>query len=141
LRGRTQRRQIVALLFDNARDYADSTVKRVIESFLTADLSLRDGNLLQVVLAGRPQIKAQLARIARLPTQLEAALICELHALTAGDVIDYVQHGLRASGLPDNSFEARAVERIARLSNGVPRTSNAIAVGGWKLPLPAKARR
>ena len=126
LRARMQRRQIVALIFDNAQHLADSTLRQLAENFLAAGPADRDGYLLQMVLAGRPQLKEQLPQAARLPVQLNLPIMCELHPLVDIEIASYIEQKLRASALPMELFEPRAVEQIARYSHGNPRWINAI---------------
>ncbi|MGE5215437.1 MAG: AAA family ATPase [Chloroflexota bacterium] len=126
LRACLERGQIVALIFDNAHHLTDSTLRQLAQNFL--DDGPTDGSLplLQIVLAGRPQLKDKLLQAARLSGQEKLPILCELHPLENFEIASYVEEGLRASALPMDLFEPRAIKRIIEYGRGNPSSINAV---------------
>ena len=126
LRARMQSGQIVALIFDNAHHLTDSTLRQLTQNFLDAGPTDRGVPLLQIVLAGRPQLKDKLRQAARSPAQLKLPILCELHPLENFEIASYIEQGLQASALPTDLFEPRAVKQIIQCNRGIPRSINAV---------------
>ncbi len=125
LRARRRQKQIIVLILDNAHHLAESTLSRLAQSFTETGPQDYDGPLLQVVFAGRPQLKTVLLQAAQSPPS-QRPVICELGPLRGFEVASYIEQGLRAAGLPSKLFELSAVEQIARSSNGNPARVNAL---------------
>ncbi|HWH80449.1 MAG TPA: BON domain-containing protein, partial [Candidatus Binatus sp.] len=126
LHGRMQKRQIVTLIFDNAQHAQESTLRELIENFLAAGPSVRDDHLLQIILAGRPQLKDKLTLAARRANQPLVPVICQLHPLEGLEPAAYLAQGLRATGLSPALFAPGAAVRIARCSRGNPGLINVL---------------
>ena len=125
LRARLQNGQIIALIFDNAQHLADSTLRQLTQNFLDIGPTGQGVPLLQIVLAGRPQLKDKLFHAARLPAQKQP-ILCELHPLGDVEIASYIEQALRSSDLPVQVFEPAALERIALYSRGNLRRINAL---------------
>jgi general secretion pathway protein A len=95
---------------------------RLLTNFETADRKL-----LQIVLAGQPELAAILNRfeLRQLKQRIEVRL--EIKPLSAAEVGMYIHHRwLRAGGSTPLPFSAEAVSRIAQASTGIPRLVNVI---------------
>ena len=79
LRTRAQRQQTVALICDNAQHLSDLTLSRFVQTFLVTDSATLDGHLLQIVLAGRPQLQDKLLKAAHVLRAVKLPIMCELH--------------------------------------------------------------
>ncbi len=107
-------------------DEAQNLSAEVLEQLrLLTNLETRERKLLQIVLIGQPELRAMLARPEL--EQLAQRVIARYHleALTALETALYVRHRLEAAGLTRPlPFERRALQRIHRLTGGVPRRIN-----------------
>ena len=107
-------------------DEAQNLSAEVLEQLrLLTNLETRERKLLQIVLIGQPELRAMLARPEL--EQLAQRVIARYHleALTAPETAQYVKHRLEAAGLTRPlPFDRRALERIHRLTGGVPRRIN-----------------
>ena len=126
LRARAQGQQSVALIFDNAHHLAASTLSRLVQTFIVAGPAHRDGHILQLVMAGRPQLRNNLRNAAHLPGAMELPIICELHPLEGFEIAGYIQAGLGASALPSELLDPTAIEAIGQFSHGNPYRINTI---------------
>jgi type II secretory pathway predicted ATPase ExeA len=126
LRARLGKCQIVALMFDNAHHLSEQTLQHIIQNFLGGSAEDPDGTLLQLVLAGRPELKVKLAQTALFQLRRRTPISCELEPLNSQEIGSYIEQGLRSNDRPAELFDARAVKRIALYSKGNPRSVNAI---------------
>ena len=126
LRARMERCQIVALVLDNAHHLPDRTLRNIMQNFLGGSAEDPDGALLQLVLAGGPELKTKLSRAALVPLRRRKPVVCELQPLASGEIGSYVEQGLTSNDRPADLFDARAVKRIALYSKGNPRAVNSL---------------
>lgn len=82
---------------------------------------------LQVVLVGQPPLEALLRRRELKGLHQRVTVRCRLEPLPADEIDGYVIHRLAVAGSgPRLEFDGPALERIYRLSQGVPRVVNLI---------------
>jgi hypothetical protein len=98
----------------------------VIKNFLGGSAADPDGTLLQLVLAGRPELKAKLSEAALFPLRRRTPVVCELEPLNSQEIGSYIGHGLRSNDHAGELFDARAIKRIALYTKGNPRSINAL---------------
>ncbi len=107
-------------------DEAQSLSVEVLEQLrLLTNLETRERKLLQIILIGQPELRGMLARPEL--EQLAQRVIARYHldALTPTETALYIQHRMEVAGLARPSpFQARAIDRIHKLSRGVPRRIN-----------------
>jgi general secretion pathway protein A len=92
---------------------------------LLTNLETSERKLLQIVLIGQPKLRSKLQRPEL--EQLAQRVIARYHleALTEAETAQYIQHRLEVAGLKSGQpFERRAVQRIHRITHGVPRRIN-----------------
>lgn len=113
---------------------------------ILSELERRE-KLLQVVLVGQPELRANLRLPQMRQVDQRVSVRCELGALDADGVSGYVHHRLKIAGAGESRLEipAAALEAIHRGSSGVPRLINRIcdralqrAFGARSLRLEAK---
>jgi general secretion pathway protein A len=95
---------------------------RLLTNFETADRKL-----LQIILAGQPELAAVLSRheLRQLKQRIEIRL--QIQPLSASEVGIYIQHRwVRAGGSTPVPFTAEALSTIALASAGIPRLVNVI---------------
>jgi type II secretory pathway predicted ATPase ExeA len=126
LRVRLEKCQIVALILDNAHHLSEQTLRHVIKNFLGGSAADPDGSLLQLVLAGRPELKAKLSEAALFPLRRRTPVVCELEPLSSQEIGSYIEQELRANDHAEEIFDARAVKRIALYTKGNPRSINTL---------------
>lgn len=107
-------------------DEAQNLDVAVLEQLrLLTNLETDEHKLLQIMLIGQPELRTVLAQPAL--EQLSQRIIARYHlqALDLADTRQYIEHRLRVAGLQSPvPFTDRAVRRIHRLAQGVPRRIN-----------------
>jgi type II secretory pathway predicted ATPase ExeA len=126
LRSQLQRGHIVSLVIDNAQRLRDETLEYVLHNFFGAAPADRDENLLQIVLAGRPELREQLAQPRLRSVKPRSELVCELRPLTDKQIAAYIDNRLCAADLPAGMFDRTTVDRIFAYTGGNPRLVNAV---------------
>jgi general secretion pathway protein A len=138
LRSQREANRIVSVVFDDAQDLADEVIESLAAHFLGKGFD-PDDNLLQIVLAGRPELRKRLLTppLSSLGTQVE--IECRLRPLDAKEIGPYINHRLGAADLPRELFGHDAIERIADYSDGRPAAVNAICHRALELETPSPA--
>ena len=90
-----QKNQIVSVLFDEAQEMDVRTLK---ELELLLDLEADDEKLLQVVLAGSPELETKLAHPDLRSIKQRIALWCRLAPLESREVAPYIDHRVMRAG-------------------------------------------
>src|SRR3989475_2330135 len=90
-------------------------------------LEAPDRKLLQIVLAGQPELEAKLARPELRQLNQRIAVRSRLRPLSERETFRYVEHRLRSAGLAGSlPFTWAATARVHRYSRGVPRVINLV---------------
>ncbi len=125
--------QSSVLIIDEAQNL-DAAVLEQLR--LLTNLETNERKLLQIVLIGQPELRAMLQRPEL--EQLAQRVIARFHldALNEAETAHYIAHRLAVAGhsgaLP---FDRQSLQRIHRLSRGVPRRINLLSgralLGAW----------
>ncbi len=110
------------LIIDEAQNLSADVLEQLR---LLTNLETSERKLLQIVLIGQPELRRMLARPEL--EQLAQRVIARFHldALSIEETRHYVAHRLAVAGLAGASpFDNKALERVHRLSRGVPRRIN-----------------
>lgn len=92
---------------------------------LLSDFETTHSKLIQIVLAGQPQIAETLMKPGLLQLRQRISVLTSLKPLGAAEVSAYVEHRLRVSGWNGSAlFTSEAVAQLAAASGGVPRSIN-----------------
>lgn len=115
------------LVVDEAQNLDDSVLEtvRLLSNFETSY-----AKMLQIVLAGQPQLSDKLAqpKLAQLKQRLSVQ--ARLDPLSAAETANYIDHRLMVAGHTGAPlFTPDALAVIARLGNGTPRTINHLCYG------------
>ncbi|HEY2646519.1 MAG TPA: AAA family ATPase [Candidatus Acidoferrales bacterium] len=107
-------------------DEAQNLQEPVLETIrLLSDFETTHSKLIQIVLAGQPQLAETLMRESLVQLRQRIAVLSSLKALTAAETAEYVDHRLRAAGWNgEQIFTGEALAQIAESSAGVPRSIN-----------------
>jgi len=111
--------QNTVLVLDEAQNLDPLTLEQIR---LLSNFETPNNKLLQIVLAGQPELKAKLLlpQLQQLKQRIE--LRCQIAPLTGEQARAYIRTRLRVAGARDlGVFSERAVERITKYSGGVPR--------------------
>jgi general secretion pathway protein A len=101
--------------------------------------------LLQIIMAGQPELTEVLRRPALRQLKQRISCICKLEPLSYYDLQEYLQHRLTRAGLPTQSlFPEPAMQFIYQLTGGIPRLVNTLCDAalqtGFSLQAPEVTR-
>jgi general secretion pathway protein A len=114
----------VALLFDEAQALDAATLE---ELRLLSNLETGSEKIVQIVLAGQPELEERLRRPEHRQLRQRIALHIRLRPLATDEVAAYVRTRLQHVGAPDlEIFEPAALARIGQLTEGIPRIVNVL---------------
>ena len=107
-------------------DEAQNLQEPVLETIrLLSDFETTHSKLIQIVLAGQPQLAETLMKPGLVQLRQRISVLSSLKSLSAAQTAEYVEHRLRASGWTGELlFTSEAVAQIAGSSQGVPRRIN-----------------
>jgi general secretion pathway protein A len=110
------------LIIDEAQNL-DATTLETIR--LLSDFETSHAKLIQIVLAGQPQLIETLLRPELSQLRQRIAILTNLEPLCASETAQYIEHRLRAAGSSDRAiFTPEALALIAERSHGIPRSIN-----------------
>jgi len=114
----------VALLIDEAQDLRPDVLE---ELRLLSNLETAREKILQIVLAGQPELDDTLANPSLRQLRQRVALRIHLRPLSPAEVAAYVRTRLeRVGGAAGELFTADALAHIADLGHGIPRLVNVL---------------
>ncbi len=126
---RTGRRCI--LIVDEAQNLDPSVLETIR---LLSDFETPRAKLLQIVLAGQPELADKLARPSLAQLRQRISLIGRLSSLPPQEIQKYMEHRLRVAGVSAGQvFTEDACAAIADLSLGIPRNINNICFNALSL--------
>jgi general secretion pathway protein A len=107
-------------------DEAQNLQEPVLETIrLLSDFETTHSKLIQIVLAGQPQLAETLMRDSLVQLRQRVAVLANLRPLNPIETAEYIEHRLRSAGWSDKLiFSAEALDMIADASGGVPRSIN-----------------
>jgi general secretion pathway protein A len=116
-------------------DEAQNFDKKVLESIqLLSNCETPWAKLMQIVMAGQPQLAECLGRTSMMQLRQRISLFIKLEPFTAEETAAYIGHRLRIAGYQGaHLFTMRALRRIAESSNGTPRMINNICFAAMSL--------
>jgi len=114
----------VTLVIDEAQNLHPHLLEQIR---LISNLETVDDKLIQIILAGQPELKTLLARSELRQLAQRITIRCELSPLSREGVAAYVDHRVIVSGgYRTVLFTPGAIDRIYRFSSGVPRLVNVV---------------
>jgi N-acetylmuramoyl-L-alanine amidase/type II secretory pathway predicted ATPase ExeA len=112
------------LIVDEAQNLDDTVLEtiRLLSNFETSNTKL-----LQIVLAGQPQLGEKLGQKHLAQLLQRIAVVTHLEALSPEETAGYIKHRLKVAGYcGEGLFEPEALALIAERSQGIPRKINRI---------------
>ena len=114
----------VVLIIDEAQDLMPEVIEQVR---LLNNLETDQQKLMQIILAGQPELKELLTRSEFRQLRQRIMVNYHIRPLTDDDTAHYIAHRLSVAGAaPELAFQAEAVAMIHKYSKGIPRIINAI---------------
>ena len=114
----------VVLIVDEAHNLEWEVLEEIR---LLGNLENRNGKLLQIILAGQPELDRKLDAPNLRQLKQRIVLRCNLQPFSLRDSADYIQSRLAKAGMPQQSvFPEDLVAQIHLRSQGTPRLINAI---------------
>ncbi|PYU36335.1 MAG: hypothetical protein DMG28_00865 [Acidobacteria bacterium] len=119
------------LIVDEAQNLHDSVLETIR---LLSDFETTHAKLLEIVLAGQPQLATKLARPSLSQLRQRIAILGRLEPLSEAETVRYIGHRLQVAGYSgDMPFTADALALIAEASQGIPRKINNICFNAMAL--------
>ncbi len=110
------------LIMDEAQNLNESTLETIR---LLSDFETSNAKLIQIVLAGQPQLVDTLKQPSLSQLRQRIAVLSKLEPLSVEETANYVQHRLRAAGSGSEPiFTDEALALITECSQGTPRKIN-----------------
>src|SRR6478752_3647761 len=114
----------VVLIVDEAHNLEWEVLEEIR---LLGNLENRNGKLLQIILAGQPELDRKLDAPNLRQLKQRIVLRCTLDPLSPDEVIAYIETRLERVGVPEqNIFSEELMAEIHLRSQGIPRVINAI---------------
>ncbi len=107
-------------------DEAQNLDASVLETIrLLSDFETPRAKLLQIVLAGQPELADKLANRKLAQLRQRVSLLSALHPLSQQETHKYIQHRLKVAGYQgEELFTQEALARITSFTEGIPRSIN-----------------
>jgi type II secretory pathway predicted ATPase ExeA len=119
------------IFIDEAQNLTDTALETVR---LLSDFEATDKKLLQIVLAGQPELAQRLLRPGLAQLRQRIAIQARLDALPADEVGRYISHRLQIAGYRGTAlFTPGALGLIAERSRGIPRLINNLCFNALSL--------
>jgi general secretion pathway protein A len=128
-----ERGRNVVIVIDEAQDLEPAVMEQVR---LLSNLETDEYKLMQIVLAGQPELRERLAQHDLRQLRQRILIRCHLSPLADEEVAEYVAHRLQVAGAGEDVwFEPEAIRLVCGYSGGIPRLINAVCdlamLGGY----------
>ena len=112
------------LIIDEAQNLSLDTLEEIR---LLSNLEAENTKLLQIVLAGQPELKTLIARPELRQLKQRINIGCHLRPLGREETEDYILYRMEKAGNREAvSFEAGTMDLVYRFSSGIPRLINVL---------------
>ena len=116
--------RVPVLVIDEAQNLSGDVLEQIR---LLSNLETETEKLIQIVLAGQPELGRLLSRPELRQLDQRIAVRYHLKPLNEAETRDYIRHRLKIAGRPDGElFAPGALKKIHQLSGGVPRLINVL---------------
>jgi type II secretory pathway predicted ATPase ExeA len=121
----------VVLFIDEAQNLEDSVLESVR---LLSDFETASTKLLQIVLAGQPELAGKLVRPGLAQLRQRVSIISRLQPFTPAESNDYIQHRLLIAGYKGSTlFTPQARAMLVDQGEGIPRKINNLCFNALSL--------
>jgi general secretion pathway protein A len=120
----TQDGRTVVLIVDEAHNLEWEVLEEIR---LLGNLENRNGKLLQIILAGQPELDRKLDAPNLRQLKQRIVLRCNLQPFTLRDAVEYMLSRLEKAGMPEQTvFSEELMAEIHLRAQGIPRVINAL---------------
>ncbi len=127
------------LVVDEAQNLDDSVLETVR---LLTNFETPNRKLMQVILAGQPQLSSKLERLDLWQLRQRISIMSHLEPLTPPEVAEYVQHRLTMVGYKGAPiFTPQTLDLIAAASGGIPRIINNLCFNALTLACAQRQKK
>ncbi|HLX45626.1 MAG TPA: AAA family ATPase [Bryobacteraceae bacterium] len=114
----------VVLIVDEAHNLEWEVLEEIR---LLGNLENRNGKLLQIILAGQPELDRKLDAPNLRQLKQRIVLRCNLQPFTLPDAVDYIVSRLEKAGMPEQTiFSEELMAEVHLRAQGIPRVINAL---------------
>lgn len=115
----------VAVVIDESQNLDPLLMEQVR---MLSNLETDQHKLIQIILAGQPELKERLQRAELRQLRQRVTVHCDLEPLSLNETGLYIRHRLKVAGAtdPDNLFQSSAVREIHERAAGIPRQINTV---------------
>jgi general secretion pathway protein A len=129
----------VVLVIDEAQNLSDAALETVR---LLTNFETPRAKLMQIVLAGQPQISNKLVDPSMLQLRQRISTICRIEPLSKKETFAYIDHRLKLAGYSGVPLLTEdALQLVAEASQGIPRTINNLCFNALSLCCALKRRQ
>lgn len=119
-----QQGRTVVLIVDEAHNLEWDVLEEIR---LLGNLENRNGKLLQIILAGQPELDRKLDAPNLRQLKQRVVLRCNLQPFTLRDAVEYMESRLERAGMPNQTvFPEALMSEIHVRAQGIPRVINAL---------------
>jgi len=127
------------LVIDEAQNLSEEALERVR---LLSNFETPRTKVMQIVLAGQPELADKLMRPSLEQLRQRISTICRLQPLSAEETHAYIKHRLDTAGyLGEPLFTKEALDLITEASHGIPRTINNLCFNALSLCCALRRRQ
>jgi general secretion pathway protein A len=120
----TERGRTAVLIIDEAHNLEWDVLEEIR---LLGNLENRQGKLLQIILAGQPELDRKLDAPNLRQLKQRVVLRCSLNPLTVPETHEYIDARMSRAGMENQKvFSSELIDEIHQRSRGIPRLINAI---------------
>jgi Cdc6-like AAA superfamily ATPase len=117
-------RRPVVLIIDEAQNLSIETLEQIR---LLSNFETSSGKLLQIIMAGQPELREKLALPQLRQLKQRIGLRCRLQPMEDDEVEQYIMNHLRVAGVRDRQiFTPGAIRRVTQYAGGIPRVVNMV---------------
>ncbi|MFA6172403.1 MAG: AAA family ATPase [Kiritimatiellales bacterium] len=115
----------VAIIIDESQNLDPQLMEQVR---MLSNLETDQHKLMQIILAGQPELKERLQRPELRQLRQRVMVHCDLAPLSVTETAFYIQHRLHVAGAADpvSVFQSAAIEQIHARAGGIPRQINTV---------------
>jgi type II secretory pathway predicted ATPase ExeA len=127
------------IIIDEAQNLDSQTLEQIR---LLSNFETTGDKLLQIILAGQPELRIKLQRPELRQLRQRIGLRCTIAPLDPAEVDQYILNQLRVAGARDRYlFSPAAMRRIAQYSRGIPRIVNMVCDNSLLIGYANQVRR
>ena len=116
--------EIAVIVIDEAQHLSSELLEEIR---LLTNLETSTEKLLQIVLAGQPELESKLFQVSARQLRQRVTLLCRTRALTRDETRSYLAERLRIAGTTALVFSPEAADAIYTYAKGIPRTINLLS--------------